>query len=334
MTTLLVPIIYGMLQLFSFIILGIFIGKRKFWNNETFQGVNKFLITFALPAFLFSRIIKTDIVFLKQSLIFPAAAIISISVSIAAGYLLARIRKLPHNEAKAIGAMSGFGNSGYLPLTLLEILPISVPLILEKFGTREPALYIGAFVLVFSPFFWSFGNYLVTGSKKKLKFSDIITPPFIGVILAFIVLLTEIQPALEKTTWPFFYIVKALETLGNVTFPLVLINLGAMIAGLHINRQKIKTHLLTSLIPLGIRYFLLPGIFFLLYFTVLKPMTVSPVICWVLFLESFTPPATNFSVMAARSGENVELVSFTMLITHTAFIILFPIALLLFLSSL
>lgn len=332
MPDLIVPILYAMLQLFIFVALGIFIGKSRFWESSAFRSVNKFLITFALPSFLFSRIIKTDIQFLKNSLIFPAAAFITISLGLIAGYLLGKSRKLDSGGAKAISALSGFGNCGYLPLALVEILPISIPLIGEKFGTIEPALYVGTFVLVFSPYFWSVGYYLVTGTKTRIRVSDFITPPFLGVVLAFFVLLTGLQPLMLNEKLPFLYLTKAVEKLGDVTFPLVLVSLGALISSLKINREQAKAHLLTASISVFVRFLLLPGLFFLIFVTVLKPSGVSPAVSWVLFLESFTPPATNFSVMADRTPENQETISFTLLVTYSFYLVLFPVALMIFLS--
>ncbi|MBN1648413.1 MAG: AEC family transporter [Spirochaetales bacterium] len=332
MAGLILPVIYSMLQLIVFVALGVFIGKKKFWENSIFQGVNKFLIRFALPAFLFSRIIKTDVDFLRNSLIFPLTAFVTISGGMLIGYLVARLVRINKSEARVISAISGFGNSGYLPLTLLEILPVSLPLIVEKFGDVTPALYVGTFVLVFSPYFWSVGNYLVTGSKTRLRVSDFITPPFIGVMLAFLVLISGFQTIMLNEKLPFVYLVKAAERLGNVTFPMVLINLGALISSLDIRRQKSLSRFFHALIPALIRFLILPGIFFLVFFTILKPNNIAPAISWVLFLECFTPPATNFSVMAGRAPDNVELISYTLLVTHIIYLVLFPATLLFFLT--
>ena len=332
MAQLFVSVLFATLQLFSFIALGILIGKLKFWTKENLQALSRFLLTFALPAFLFSRIIKTDISFLKKSLIFPLTALFSISLCLAIAYLIGGIFKIKSRERRTVTALSGFGNSGYLPLALIEILPLSVPIVADKFDPAVSALYVGGFVLVFSPFFWSVGNYLACGTKRKFRLKDFISPPFVGVSLAFLAILFGISPVLQNNRLPFYYILKAAERLGDATFPLALINLGAMIAMLEVSRSEAKGHLLYSLLPLFMRFIFLPSIFFLVFIFVLLPNKVEPAICWVLFLESITPPGTNFSIMAGRSGENTSTISIALLTTYLSYIVIFPAALLLFLS--
>jgi hypothetical protein len=83
-----------------------------------------------------------------------------------------------------------------------------------------------------------------------------------------------------------------------------------------------------------VRFVLFPAAFVAAYFLLMRPLAFTPAQVWTLFLLMHLPPATNFSVMASRSGRNEAAVSFTLLATYIIYIAALPLYLLLFLRLL
>jgi len=239
---------------------------------------------------------------------------------------------LKSDEKRAGIAFSSFGNSGYFPLSVIEIFPVTLPLISELFGTSEPTLYVGVYLLINSPLLWSVGNYLMTGKGRRPGIKEIITPPFVGVIFGFIALLTGFGAIAGNQELPFFHILSSLERISAMTMPLILISLGAMIGNLHTSGEKLSKLLLMAGATSAVRFLIMPALFYGSYFLFLKNLNLTPVQLWVLFLETHIPPASNLAVMAHSKGINEDYAAYTLLVTYSLYMIIFPFYLMLFLS--
>jgi len=228
--------------------------------------------------------------------------------------------------------MSAFGNSAYIPLTLIEIFPVTLPAVAGRFGLEIPTLYIGVYLLVLSPLLWSVGNFLVSGGSGRIKLKDFLSAPLIGILAGFSVVFLHLQPVLFNPKLPFFHIYSALNRIAPVTLPLIMISLGSMIANLSYKKDKNHSRIKVTLCVSLIRFLFLPALFFSLYFLLFKKLALSPVQIWVIFLEMHIPPAANLSVMAAQAEINEDTVSFTLLVTYILYLFLLPLYLLFFLS--
>ena len=228
--------------------------------------------------------------------------------------------------------MASFGNSAYIPITLIEIFPVTLPLVADRFGLAIPTLYVGTYLLVLSPLLWSVGNFLVSGNSDRIKIKDFISAPLIGIVSGFAVVLFRLQPLLFNPELPLFHVYKALDRIAPVTLPLIMISLGSMIANLSYKKGEFSSRIKITAAVTLIRFIFFPSLFFALYFLLFKKLSLSPAQIWVIFLEMHIPPATNLSVMAAQAGVNEDTVSFTLLFTYTIYLFLLPLYLLLFLS--
>jgi len=213
----------------------------------------------------------------------------------------------------------------------MEIFPITLPIISRLFGTAEPTLYVGVYILVFSPLLWSIGNYLMTGKGKRPGFKELITPPFIGVLLGFFALLTGFGTLAANQKLPFFHIISALRMIASLTLPLILISLGAMIGNLHTSKEKPSKLLLMAGATTFVRFLIMPAVFYGSYFLFIKNLHLSPGQLWVLFLETHIPPASNLSAMANSRGVNIDYSAYTLLVTYGSYMLIFPFYLMLFL---
>jgi len=325
------PVFYTVLQLFALIAIGFFLKRFGGWEDKFFSSLSIFVVKITLPLYLFIKISSSDPQAIVRSPMFLLAAVVIMGVGAIVSILIFSFLPFHADEKRAGVAFSTFGNSGYFPLSVIEIFPITLPLISELFGTGEPALYVGVYLLVNSPLLWSAGNYLMTGKGKRPGIKEIITPPFVGVLLGLFALLAGFGTIAGNKELPVFHILSALEMISSMTLPLILISLGAMIGNLHASKEKPSKLILMAGVTSSIRFVIMPALFYGSYFLFLKNLNLTPGQLWVLFLETHVPPASNLSVMAKSKGINEDFSAYTLLVTYGLYMIIFPFYLMLFL---
>lgn len=326
------PVFYTVLQLFLLIAIGFILKRFGGWGDSFFTTLSKFVVRVSLPIYLFIKISRSDADAIIKSPVFLLAAVIIMGVGILISRVIFSFTSFHEDEKRVGTAMSGFGNSGFFPLSFIEIFPITLPLIAESFGTAAPTLYVGTYLIINSPTLWSIGNYLMTGKGRRPGIREIITPPFLAVCVSFIVLLTGVQLVFENKELPFFHILSAFERIGDMTLPLILVSLGAMIANLHTSKNNRSRLMLMAGLTSIVRFLLLPSFFYGVYFLFLRHMDFSPGQIWVLFLETHVPPASNLALMAHSKGINEDYAANTLLVTYGLYMIIFPFYLMLFLK--
>ncbi len=326
------PIFYTVLQLFALIAIGFFLKRYGGWEDKFFSSLSVFVVKIALPLYLFIKISSSDPNAITRSPMFLLAAFIIMGSAAVVSIIIFYFLPFKADEKRAGIAFSTFGNSGYFPLSVIEIFPVTLPLISELFGTSEPTLYVGVYLLVNSPLLWSAGNYLMTGKGRRPGIKEIITPPFVGVVLGFIALLTGFGTIAGNQELPVFHILSALERISAMTLPLILISLGAMIGNLHTSSEKPSKLMFMAGVTSSIRFLIMPALFYGSYFLFLKNLNLSPAQLWVLFLETHIPPASNLAVMAHSKGINEDYAAYTLMVTYGLYMVIFPFYLMLFLS--
>ena len=323
-------VFYALLQLLFLSGLGFFLSRLRGWPRELFRGFNRFVADVALPVYFITSISLTDPGSLRTAWIFPIAAAASILLGLGFSGPLFGLLGLSRGDRRAGMGLSTFGNSGYLPLALMEILPLSLPALSERFGFSVAPLYIGTYLMVYSPMLWTLGNWLVTGTGRP-RLGELITPPFVGIVAGLAVAGFGLQKPLLDQALPFYHVFRALERVGATTVPLVMIALGAMIGELAFEPGTHRGLFGMAAAVSVVRFVLYPAAFVAVYFLLLKPLAFSPAQVWTIFLLMHLPPATNFSVMASRAGRNEAHVSFTLLATYLVYLVALPLYLLLFL---
>jgi predicted permease len=323
-------VFYALLQLLLLSGLGFFLSRLRGWPRELFRGFNRFVATVALPVSFFTSITRTEAASLRSSWIFPLTAVASIILGLAFSAPLFGLLGFSREDRRTGLGLSTFGNSAYLPLALMEILPLSLPAMAERYGFSIAPLYIGVYLMVYSPMLWSLGNWLVTGTGRP-RLGELITPPFVGIVAGLAVLGLGLQRPLLDPALPFYHVFRALERIGATTVPLIMVALGAMIGELAFEPGTRRGLFGMAAVVSVVRFLLFPAAFIAAYFLVLKPLAFTPPQVWTIFLLMHLPPATNFSVMASRAGRNEAHVSFTLLTTYLVYLAALPLYLLLFL---
>ncbi len=327
----LIPAFYTSLQIMVLIGLGFAVRRLNLIPESFHKAVSGFLVNVALPLYFFTKLGKTDLAFFRDGLFMPAASLVILALSLGMASLVFRFLPLSLGEKRAGMAMASFGNSGYLPLSFVEILPLTMPGIAERFGLDQAPLFIGAYLFANSPLLWTVGNFLITRSGTAIKPRELLTPPLYGIIAGLLIPLFHLEPFVFDPKLPFVYIFSALQQLGLVITPMILVNLGAMIAGVRL-RDHFRKEMGAMLAGVSfIRFLLLPLLFYISYFLFLRHMNLHPAIVFILFLETHVPPANNLSVMAIQAGVNEDVSAFTLLGTHIVYILLVPLFIALFL---
>ncbi len=332
MQSLFIPIVFTTLQLITMMAAG-FIAKRlRLLPAEFFSSISTFLVRVALPVYLFTKILESDPSVLTSSWIFPLAAVLVSGAGILLAAPVFALLPFEGKERRAGIAMSAFGNSAYIPLAMIELFPLTLPMVAERFGTSAPALYVGSFVLIFSPLLWSIGNYLIT-AQRGFSLRHLINPPLVGIILGFVGVASGASEPLLNEQLLVHHLYAGLRQIGLTTLPLILFSLGGMIADIELHPNNRPAMMRMALGVAMVRFLLLPLLFWSAFFLFLRdiPM-ITDTHMWVLFLETHLPPATNLSVMVNRAGINRSYTAFTLLITYLGYVLIFPFFMMLFLT--
>lgn len=322
-----------MLQLITHFAIGFALRRRNVFRADFFVDISRFVVRVALPIYYFVRLAAIDVDQLLSALFFPFAALVITSIGFMLSVAILTLLRFEGRQKRAGIALGTFGNTGFMPLFMVEIFPLSLPVIEATFGITTPLLYIGAFSMVQSPLIWAFGNYLVAGSLDPPRIGELISPPVFGIVAGLIVAATGVTPLLTDPSLPLFHIYTSLEKIGIIIFPLMIVCLGATIADLKRTVPRPPNRLVPlALAVSAVRFVALPLLFLVLYFVILVPLQLSPAHIWVLFLQMHIPPGTSLSIMAVQAGINEENTSFVLLVSYLLYLFLLPLYVMILLS--
>lgn len=334
MATYFVPVFFAMIQVVTTAFFGYLLRSRNRLSIDFFNQLNEFIVRIALPLYYFTRVSHTNIEDVASSLFFPVAAIAIIGTTAGIAWAFFTILGYTGSMKRTAMGLAIFGNAGFFPLFLAELFPSIMPVFMERFGVTTPLLYIGTYMLVGSPALWGGGNFIYSeGTRGPFRLRMLITPPVFGILGGLFVTVTGLQRYLLDPKLPLYHAYSAMNNLGNIVPPLMLLCLGATIANLKKAETRIdRTYLRLSLQVSAVRFAILPALFFAVYFLMLRPLSLSPAHSWVIFLQMVIPPATSLSVLAARSKMNENHVGFALLVNYVLYVAVLPLYLILFIS--
>lgn len=337
MTVPLLPILYATLQLAALMAVGFALRRWAGLSETFFAGLSRLVMAVALPLYFFVRMSRADLQTIREAAFMPLLAIGFIGVGILVSIPLFKVLGFGDSDQRAGVALSSFGNSGYIPLTLAEMLPATIPFVAAEALSQQSIVYIGAYLFAMSPLLWSVGNLVLTGGSgqsrtESMSVRRLFSPPLIGIVAGLLVPILNLQAVFADPRLPPATIVAAADRIGSTAVPLALFTLGSLIAGLVEQEQPAERLWPMAVAVTAVRLVIMPAVFYGLYAAVLKPLAAAPVVVFVAFLETHTPPATNFSVMAGRAGVNREHTAFSLLVSYAAFVLAMPLLTALFVT--
>ncbi len=327
-----IPAFYATAQMLILTGLGFFLRRTDVWPRVFFTQLSLLVVRVGLPAYFIASLSRTALENVVAAWPMAIAGVVVFVTGVGIALLVFRRMPFSMKDQSAGIALGGIGNGAYIPLSVAEIVPMTVPIVATRFGTTEPILLIGVFLIGFSPLLWSVGNMIVTSQRGPFKLTRLLSPPVIGILIGVSVPVLRIQSIVFDPTLPFHHVHAAVSRVGSVTMPLILIILGAFIADLRIGRERGREFYLMAGAVSAIRFIVFPALFYALYFLVLEPIGAPPAVRWVLFLQTHIPPATSLSVLASQAGINEEHTAFTLLVTNVLYLVVLPLYLILFLS--
>jgi predicted permease len=244
------------------------------FQKEQENVLINYVMHFSLPilAFKAGHQIKLGVEVIKVS----GLAWVSIVLCMLVAYFIARLYKLSNKDLRTFLLVSSFGNTAFL----------GYPYAFSYFGQEGLQIAIiydnlGSFLMV------SFLGVMVASGKPDLK-EVLLFPPFLGLVLGFVLRGIPLHPSLDK----------ALDFVALSTLPVVLFALGLSISLSGI-RDNLKFSLLAILIKVSVSV--------LAVYLVGRFMEPSPVAFKVSLLESAMPPMMFSAVLALRYNLNPNL---------------------------
>ena len=330
MNTIIRSVLLTMIQLVIPVLAGVLLRRRGSAGEDVFRAISRVVVAVTLPLYFFVRVARTDVAVILGAGIFPVAAVLAVGIGLSLTWIVVRLTRDELAVDRLRIAAGGFGNSGYLPLSVNELLPVTLPVLGSLLNPEQTTLYIGAYVFMQSPLLWSVGNWLVQGGGVRFEARQLVSTPVIGILAGLVASVTGLGHLMATPDTLAFYLTLPLSRLGQATVPLVLLTLGGLIGGLTVPQGHRKRVLRAGATAVLVRLVLMPGVFWIGLVATFggsggATASAAPLaVLWVLFLEFHTPTANNLSVMAARAGRGQDEIAATMLMVYGAYTVVFP----------
>ena len=265
------------------LILGFYLGKKRFISTETNKQLTNLLLVVFMPASLF---VAFPSEYDESSLnLFFAGLVAGIAVMVT----LIVLSKIIFNKWWLKG---GLRYESQFALIFNNATFLGYPIVVNTFGPTGVIAYCG-FIIAFNIALFSYGIWLFEHKITLKLFKSIATNPnIIAVLLGMVLFLTEIQSP--------SFITDAVGFVGNATTPLSIICIGFMLSRADFKAIIKKWRLvITALIQLIVG----PVVTFFLLTALKFPIEVISVCTLIQAL----PTATSLGLFATEyGGNNIE----------------------------
>jgi hypothetical protein len=286
-----------MLQIFFLGAIGFILVRKKVISGEGVTGLTKLLIEVVFPALIFWQIItKFDFSQFPHWWMISLLSIVITVLGIGIGYIFSY--SIKDKQAKReFMCLVGFQNAGYLPLTLLGWI---VPK--EQLSTM--LIYLFLFLLGFNLVIWSWGVFFLSAHKAKhFSMGSLFSPPVVATLAGFVCIILKIHQVIPN------FILSPLGMLGNCSFPLAVIVIGASLAELYAGKSFAVGQMARLVLA---KLIIMPLIGLVIIMYVKLPYLIS----LLLILELSMPSATTLAIVARKYGQKEMLISQGVFITH------------------
>ncbi len=292
-------------QIFLLGAIGYFLMKKNILGDAGLDSLSRLTIDITLPLLIFCQLIK-DFSFnmYPNWWIFPLLSLAITIFGLGVGCIFVGFIRGAQQKLQFL-SLTGFQNSGYLPLVLLAAL-------LPKERIGPIFIYLFLFLLGFNIVMFSLGMYLLAFSNnKKFELSSLFSIPVIATIIS----LVFVYFGLNKFVPEFIF--TPLKMIGDSTLPLAMLVVGGNLAKIHLGHIDKKAIALLTLVKLII----LPALGFLLIIKFKVPSLIGLLI----LLELAVPSATTLSVIVRHVKREDSLISQGIFFSHLFSIVTLPI---------
>jgi predicted permease len=295
----------AVLQLFIVALGAGILVRRKLISQEQVKAISAVTVRVLLPCLIFASIIKQ---FQPGQLriwpIIPLVAVGIICIGLLAG---AGVFSRELGAKRNMLTLCSIQNAAYVPLPVGSIL---FPDEFEKFK-----LYCFLYILGVTPILWSLGKYLISSTPGvKIKFRELITPPFVANILAIALVLTRLRIFVPLV------LVDSIELIGSATVPVAIFILGAVLGGISF---RPRAYLPDAARVIAVKMVLVPVCtIFVLYLTGLAES--FPLLASFFVIEASSAPATAAVIQVKHYGGDEQKVGSIVLLSYLFCVIAMP----------
>lgn len=285
-------------MLLIFLLVGIFMRKRKMVPTEARPYFTDFLVRIALPCMIFHSF-RSDS---GWETLYRASGALWISsfvcgVSFLAGWLLYRNTPAGRRSVMRYGTL--VSNAGFAGL----------PQVNGMYGAAG-LLYASIYLIPLRISMWSGGISLFIRADRRTKVKSVLTNP--GMIAVFLGIPYMLLPvALPRP------VEAAIQAIGDCTNPLSMIIIGMIVADIPIKTVICRDVLLLT----TVRLVVLPGLVLL----VLKSLHMDPMLIGVSVLLTAMPVGVNTPILAQKYGGDHEFASKCVLLSTVLSLFTLPI---------
>ncbi len=290
-------------SIFLLIGAGMLLTRIKWIDQAGAKLLARLTVNVGLGALVLSNMMGE---FTREKLIESAGGIagtyLSILLTVAAGFLCARLFGIDGKRRGVFVSMFSFSNSVF----------IGVPVAVALFGSAAMP-YALIYYIANTSLFWSIGNFLMArdgGQGGSLGLKKLLPVPLLAFLLsAGLVLIGVKLPS---------FVMRTAGYLGALVTPLSLIYTGYVIMNM-ISRGALKWNKGYAPMLIG-RYLIGPGLLLLTSFILPVPGLMRP----VLFIQSAMPVMTQTTIAAGDRGADVEYAAGGLLVSTILSIAIIP----------
>jgi len=282
----------GIFSIGIMISLGWLLADRRWFNEETSKLFARLILVVSLPVYMLWNLMTTfdssKLAVLGRGMVIPFAAML---ICYVAGYAVSGLIKVPLNRRGTFRSMYVTSNSIFIGL------PVNV----AAFG-EQSIPYVLLYYIANTVMFWTFGAYGISGDGNsgrhgilnKETLARIFSPPFLGFLLAVLLVLLNIKlPNFIMTTCKY---------LGNLTTPLSMLFIGIAVYGVQFKDIKFTADTIAILFG---RFIIAPLAVWLMTYFIPVPVLMKK----VFILEAAMPIMTQTAVVAKAYQADAEYVA-------------------------
>ncbi len=287
------------LILFIIIGMGYISGKKGILTEDVQKSLSTILLNIGLPCLaLSSANFQYSIEVLPNIIKIASITVISYIVVIGSSMLLAKSLKLKNGAYNAFISLIVFGNVGFMgyPVAFAFFKEIGV-------------FYASVANLIFTLLLWTYG-LLLYDTQKKIDVKKLFNIGTLSSVVTILLFLFQIKlPYVIQT---------ALDLTGKMTVPISCILIGAMIAGVHINklfkdsRVFIISFVKLLVIPIATAF-------------ILKFLNMNDMVISICVLMAAMPSAATNAIFAKQYNSEPEFASIGVFMTTLFSIMTLPI---------
>ena len=281
----------GIFIIFFIVSIGYYLTKIGWIQNEVLAFIPRLVNYVSLPAFTFWNITYLIGADKLISIIYGISVpVIALLLNLIIAVLLSNVLDLPHGQRGVFRAVCLCSNTVF----------IGIPVTLALFG-QEGVPYALLYFLVNAVFFWTAGNYFISKdgnsnvAHAKLfsisSMKNILSPPLLA-------LLFGVATLLFKISFPDF-LMNSLKYLGNMTIPLSLLFIGAVIFGANLKDIRFSKDIAAVIIT---RFVIAPSLVLLVAWFIPIPEIMKK----VFVIQSAMPAMIQVTIIAKVHGADAE----------------------------